>query len=95
MAIQVGIRDAKARLSTLVRGVRRGDVVTITDRGRPVARMVPVAPADTSLDDRMREMVERGQISPARRPSTPPPPPVSMARRGIAQRYLRESRDAR
>lgn len=38
----VGIRVLKNRLSTYVRSVsERGEEVVITDRGRPVARLVP------------------------------------------------------
>ncbi|HHQ43040.1 MAG TPA: type II toxin-antitoxin system prevent-host-death family antitoxin [Chromatiales bacterium] len=38
---EVGAYEAKAHLSELLRAVRRGERVTITHRGRPVARLVP------------------------------------------------------
>jgi len=37
-----GIREARQHLSTLLEHVRRGREVVITDRGQPVARLVPV-----------------------------------------------------
>jgi len=41
---QTGIREARQRLSSLIDDVRRGHEVVITDRGRPVARLVPPLP---------------------------------------------------
>ena len=43
---RAGIREARQHLSALIEAVRRGHEVLITDRGRPVARLVaPAAPA--------------------------------------------------
>lgn len=39
---RVGIAEFKARLSAYLRGVRRGDVLTLYDRDTPVARVVPL-----------------------------------------------------
>ncbi|MCZ8131717.1 MAG: type II toxin-antitoxin system prevent-host-death family antitoxin [Steroidobacteraceae bacterium] len=38
---QAGIREARQNLTALIAEVRKGHEVTITDRGRPVARLVP------------------------------------------------------
>jgi prevent-host-death family protein len=37
----VGIAELKARLSEYLRGVRRGQELTVVDRATPVARIVP------------------------------------------------------
>jgi len=39
-----GVRETRHDLSNLLDDVRKGREVTITDRGRPVARLVPVRP---------------------------------------------------
>jgi prevent-host-death family protein len=39
----VSIYEAKTRLSALIQAVERGEEVVITNRNRPVARLVPVA----------------------------------------------------
>ena len=39
--VEVGIRAWKQNASAVVRRVAAGESVTITDRGRPVARVVP------------------------------------------------------
>jgi prevent-host-death family protein len=38
---EAGIREARQNLSALIDEVRKGHEITITDRGRPVARLVP------------------------------------------------------
>jgi len=38
----VGIADLKARLSEHLKAVRKGRTLTVMDRGRPVARIVPL-----------------------------------------------------
>lgn len=41
---RVGIAEAKNNLSALLDGVRRGERVLITDRGNPVASIIPAVP---------------------------------------------------
>lgn len=41
---EAGIREARQNLSALIAEVRKGHEVTITDRGRAVARLVPPRP---------------------------------------------------
>ena len=38
----VGAREFKTRLGTYLRRVREGRILTITDRGRPVAEVMPI-----------------------------------------------------
>jgi len=42
---EAGIREARQNLTALIEEVRKGHEVTITDRGRPVARLVAPRPA--------------------------------------------------
>lgn len=42
---QVNIHDAKTHLSRLVEDVARGAQVVIAKAGKPMARLVPIAPA--------------------------------------------------
>lgn len=51
-AREVSIFDAKTHLSRLVARAERGDVVTITRRGKPVARIVPVLSEAVGSDRR-------------------------------------------
>lgn len=47
--MDVGVRDLKARLSEYLGKVAAGEDVVVTDRGRPVARLVPFI-ADSAVE---------------------------------------------
>ena len=50
---KAGIREARQSLSALIDEVRKGREIVITDRGRPVARLIPpAAPAARPFPDR-------------------------------------------
>lgn len=59
---QVGIRELKAKLSEYVARAASGEQIVVTDRGRPVARLVGLA--GTSMIERG---IEEGWITPASR----------------------------
>jgi prevent-host-death family protein len=55
--------EAKARLSELLARVRKGDVVTITHRGEPVAEVSPITRSENSNDKRLDELRRKGIVS--------------------------------
>jgi prevent-host-death family protein len=59
-----GVREARQALSSLLDDVRKGREVVITERGRPVARLVPVRPGRPFPDLRKMRLKARG-IHPA------------------------------
>jgi antitoxin (DNA-binding transcriptional repressor) of toxin-antitoxin stability system len=65
MTIHVSIKDAKNRLSELVRAVEEGERVVVTRRGEPVAEMGPPKPRRAGLDFEAlrRWKLERGVAS--------------------------------
>jgi prevent-host-death family protein len=56
----IGIRELKAHLSHTLQQVKAGETVTITERGKPIGRIVPV---ESSLEDRMQELIAAGVIA--------------------------------
>ncbi len=60
MEEKAGIRELKARLSSYIRRVKRGATVVITDRGEPVARLMPVG---THPVERMAALEEAGLVA--------------------------------
>lgn len=88
----IGIREAKAQLSRLARRAQGGDTITLTLHGRPIARIVPVADSEKTLGEKIAELERRGWIE------TQTADPIEVAplrvEPGLAQRYLREDRDA-
>ena len=67
----VGIRELKSRLSHYLRQVKGGATLLITERGRPIGRIVP---ANLPTEDRLQTMIEAGLVSWSGRslPSTTP-----------------------
>ena len=89
----VGIRDAKMHLSKCLKMVQQGTEVIITDRGRPVGKIIPIHTKDLPLKERIKRMEALGRIEPVTaegQKKIPPPIPVLD---GIAQKFLREERN--
>ena len=64
---EVGIRALKNALSRYMERVRAGEDVIVTDRGRPVARLVPLDTADNRLADLVAAGVVRAPDTRMRR----------------------------
>ena len=74
----IGIRDLRQQASRYLRDVQRGETIEVTDRGRPVARLVPV-PHAAGLD----ALAASGRLEPAHGDALelgPPLPPAAGAR---------------
>ena len=89
----VGIRDAKMHLSKYIKMVQQGTEVIITDRGRPVGKIIPILAKDLPLDERIKRMEDQGLIAPiAGKGLKKIPPPIPVPE-GIAQKLLQDDRD--
>lgn len=89
----IGIRQAKTTFSRLLRAVRRGEEIVITDRGNPIAKIVPIAGDEETNDRWIERMVAEGKLSP-RPPNARMPEPLPIEPSDIMQRILREDRDS-
>lgn len=77
--MEVGVRDLKARLSEHLQRASRGETITVTDRGHPVAILGPI-PGRVRVD----EGVAEGWVTPATRQG------LSRVRRHRADRTIAE-----
>jgi prevent-host-death family protein len=59
--IRAGIRELRQNASSLIRRVIEGETIEVTERGRPVARIVPLH-GRSVLD----QMIAEGRATPAR-----------------------------
>ena len=91
------ISETKAKLSALLERVRSGESITITDRGVPVAQIVPlVEMADAEWEARVRRLERQGVI---RRPKKKLEPgwlasrPLPKSRRSVLEALLEERRE--
>ena len=68
MPKEYSVYETKAKLSEILRLVKEDREVTITERGKPIAKVVPyVAAGEPSLDERLESLRKNGQIENARR----------------------------
>jgi prevent-host-death family protein len=67
--MEVGIRELRADLSRWVKRVQEGEEVVVTDRGKPVACLVPVV-----REPKIDQLVREGLATPPRRPWKGPLP---------------------
>ncbi|MBN2125569.1 MAG: type II toxin-antitoxin system prevent-host-death family antitoxin [Deltaproteobacteria bacterium] len=91
-SITVGVRDAKINLSKLLKMVQKGAEITLTDRNRPVGRIVPIQEESLPLEDRIRRLEDHGIIEEAGQKKgkrVPPPIPVPD---DMAQKILERDR---
>ena len=54
---EVGVRELRQQASRYLARVAAGETFQVTDRGRPVALLVPV------VSDRWEDLVRRGQVA--------------------------------
>jgi prevent-host-death family protein len=59
--MDVGVRELKQHLSDYLDRAERGQIITITERGRPKVMIVPLPGGG----DRLAEGIEQGWITPA------------------------------
>lgn len=59
---QIGARELKTRLGTYLRQVRRGATLIVTERGRPVAELRPLALDEGGLEEALSGLVAQGVL---------------------------------
>lgn len=60
----VGVRDLRDHLSSYLERVKAGEVITVTEHGRPIARLV----RDEPRSDRLLELAAQGRVTLATKP---------------------------
>jgi prevent-host-death family protein len=60
---EVGVRELRQEASKILLRVEEGEEIIVTNHGVPVAKLVPIA---QTPEDRIREMLEAGELIPAK-----------------------------
>jgi prevent-host-death family protein len=81
---EVGMRELRDHLSKYLARVREGDEIVVTDRGKPVARII----SEGGLS-RFDRLVAEGVITPPSRPRTPASELPRIPFQGDFGKYLR------
>jgi len=96
---KASISEAKNSLSALIDRVKSGSSVLIVDRGRPVARLEPIAAAPSDADGRLEKLVRDGIVRPARGPLSrslfTAAPPRTKRQASAVQALIAERRESR
>lgn len=80
---RIGIRELREDLSRAIRRVRGGEALEITDRGQPVARLVPIGPTVGPLS----ALVAEGRVRPPRS-AGPLPRPLDLPSRMTSEEAI-------
>lgn len=87
---RVGIREARINFNRLMKEVQEGREIILTDRGKPVAKLLAIDPNELTIPDRLAKLERNGWVDSASdNVKLPPPLPVG---KGLAQKYLDEDR---
>lgn len=62
-ATAVGIRELKNGTSALVRRAQAGEVIVVTDRGKPIVQLARIEPEGPSEAERLASAVSAGRLS--------------------------------
>ena len=96
--MKAGVAELKAGLSRYLERVKAGQEILVTDRGRPVARLVPIA-AELRRGSRRERLVREGLLLPGRgrvRAALLKPPGGDAGRgRAVLEALIEERREGR
>lgn len=94
LTMDLGIRELRGRLTSLVRRAGDGERIIVTIGGRPVAQLGPIEPREGDVT--LADLVARGLVEPAHRGDRPADPGVVVDTwtGGRLDRALREVRGA-
>ena len=76
--MEVGVRELRDNLSRYLVRARAGEEIVVTNRGQPIARIVPVG-AERVLD----RLIADGVVKPATNPITASRSPPQVGRHGV------------
>ena len=87
----VGVRELRQNLSVFLDRVKKGESLTVTEHGEPVAILRPLAESAGLLD----RLVAEGRVTPPSRSHRQLPRPVDMKLKRPLSELLDELRDDR
>jgi prevent-host-death family protein len=86
---RIGVRELRQNASRYIAQVKAGETIEVTERGVPVARLVPLHPSESARN----RLVAAGKLIPAKGPRhLPEPVRVEGPSTGTVLEELREDR---
>lgn len=59
----VGIKDLKNSLSRYLAFVKNGEEIIVTERGKPIARIIAEKPAEISIHESLKPLIMKGGVA--------------------------------
>ncbi|HZJ51709.1 MAG TPA: type II toxin-antitoxin system prevent-host-death family antitoxin [Actinomycetota bacterium] len=85
--VEVGVREFRNSLSRYLRRVRAGETIVVTDRGKPVARIVPAG-----IPEHIARAMAEGRVSWSGKRFEPPENLIELAPGPPLSDYISEDR---
>ena len=85
--IEVGVRELKNSLSRYLKKVRAGETVVVTDRGKPVARII-----STDVPEHVARLMAEGRVTWSGKRFEPPRDLIELAPGPPLSDYISEDR---
>lgn len=85
----MGVRELRQNLSKYLERIKRGERLEVTERGRPVAVLAPLPPAESA----MARLVAAGRLSAPARDLDPLLPPEGPASTALSRELAEERAD--
>ena len=85
----VSVAELAGSLAECLSSAKQGEDVVVTEKGKPVVRMVKAQEPETNVECRER-LIEQGILAPAKMPMERLSPPPGMAPSGVLEALLDE-----
>jgi len=90
---KTGIKELKNRLSYYLASVKAGEDIIVTDRGRPIARIIPETPQNSSWKQAIQPLVAKGVVRlPTQQIDKDIPNPIEIPGRPISEIAIEDRR---
>lgn len=87
---KVGIREFKAQMSAYMKLVKKGNIVILTERGKPIGQITPLR---LSLEERTHELMAAGVVKWSGRKLRPYKPTIKLRGSKTMSELLLEDRE--
>ena len=91
--ISAGIKELKNNLSRYLSQVKKGEDILVTERGKPIARIIRDAPKDISLREALSPLVVKGLVKlPSQKIDREIAPPVKLRGKPVSEMVIEDRR---
>lgn len=88
--MMVSVAELKAKLSSFLARVRMGEDVVVTDRGKPVARLIPFEAQPHEQAELLQRLAREGVVRLPLTPPVAPQMPTACSRQSLVEALLEE-----